>query len=353
MVFASHVFPGEPTFYSQLHIPPSASRLIIALAASGAFGVDLFFALSSFLITTLLLKEHRLRGSIDISSFYLRRVLRIWPLYFVFLLIVAPIADQRLSGAAMPLKYIAAFALLSGNWACAHWGYPHSVAGPLWSVSIEEQFYLTWPLIMRRWIHHLARVALAFLFISFAVRVWLVIDGAQHPQIWCNTLARLDPIAGGVLLAVFAGRREISIPSPVRALMLLVSVGLLLCLGIYGDFVGTRALLTFPIVTLVCVTLILCTLNYRIPSRLAPAGRVLAYLGRISYGLYVFHLLFIFVFDVSSTHGAVARPGRAIAAFLATVVTAAISYHFFEKYFLWVKDRFSHVKSRPQDYKAV
>jgi peptidoglycan/LPS O-acetylase OafA/YrhL len=80
MVFLSHVVPGDEAFFGQLHVPRAAADLIIGMAAGGAFGVDLFFALSSFLITTLLLREHSECGAIDVPSFYVRRILRIWPL---------------------------------------------------------------------------------------------------------------------------------------------------------------------------------------------------------------------------------------------------------------------------------
>src|ERR1700761_8622899 len=69
MVFLSHVVPGEPEFYAQLHLPPSVAAVIVYTAAGGAFGVDLFFVLSSFLITTLLLRERQANGDIDVGSF--------------------------------------------------------------------------------------------------------------------------------------------------------------------------------------------------------------------------------------------------------------------------------------------
>jgi peptidoglycan/LPS O-acetylase OafA/YrhL len=90
LVFLSHVVPGEPEFYRQAHLPDAIATIIVSVAAGGAFGVDLFFALSSFLITTLLTREHHATGVIDVPAFYLRRILRIWPLYFTFLLLVTP-----------------------------------------------------------------------------------------------------------------------------------------------------------------------------------------------------------------------------------------------------------------------
>jgi peptidoglycan/LPS O-acetylase OafA/YrhL len=347
MVFLSHVVPGDEAFFGQAHVSRKAAELIVAMAAGGAFGVDLFFTLSSFLITTLLLRERDICGSIDVSSFYIRRMLRIWPLYFLFLLIVSPLAHFIIPDENMSLKYVLAFALLSGNWACALWGYPHSVAAPLWSVSIEEQFYLSWPFVMRRWIHHLVIVALALLAVSFTTRLWLVMHGAIHPQIWCNTLARLDPIACGALLAVRAERNEIALSPWARVMLLLFGCALLTAAGHYGDFVGTKALITFPAVTVACVALILGSLGLRLASEGRPIAQGLAYLGRISYGLYVFHWMFVEILGVPSAHAPIDRSVRAMVALLATIATAACSYHFFEKPFLRLKEKFARVKSRP------
>jgi peptidoglycan/LPS O-acetylase OafA/YrhL len=347
MVFLSHVVPGDEAFFGQAHIPSRVADLIIAISAGGAFGVDLFFALSSYLITTLLLREREACGTIDVSSFYARRVLRIWPLYFAFLFIMAPLVHYIVPDENMPLRYLLSFALLSGNWAYVLWGYPHSVTGPLWSVSIEEQFYLSWPFVMRRWIHHLTVVAAALLAVSFITRTCLVVHGAIHPQIWCNTLARLDPIACGALLAVRAEQKEIALSPWIRVVLLLSGCAVLTAAGRYGDFVGSKALITFPAVTAACIALILGTLGLQMPSGRRPIIRTLTYLGRISYGLYVFHWMFVVIFSVASAHAPVDRFARAMAALVATIATAAGSYHFFEKPFLRLKERLARVPSRP------
>jgi peptidoglycan/LPS O-acetylase OafA/YrhL len=315
------------------------------MAAGGTFGVDLFFALSSFLITTLLIRERNACGSIDVGAFYVRRVLRIWPLYFAFLFLVTPLAQHLLPDAGLPAKYALAFAALAGNWACVAWGYPHSVAGPLWSVSIEEQFYLTWPLILRWAADRIVTVAIALLAIACISRFWLVAAGASHPQIWCNSLAQLDPIACGALLAVAVERRQIRLSRLSRLALLLVGLAILTAAGRYGDFVGVKALITFPAVTVACIALLLGTLGAQLPRACAWLVRPAAYLGRISYGLYVFHFLFVMLFGVISTHAPVQRLTRIAAALLVTVLTASVSFHCFERPFLRLKERFVRVKS--------
>jgi peptidoglycan/LPS O-acetylase OafA/YrhL len=74
-------------------------------------------------------------------------------------------------------------------------------------VSIEEQFYLAWPLIMKFAGRYVRQICVGLIGISLATRWWLVHNGAMHPGIWCNTLARLDPIAGGALLAAILNGR--------------------------------------------------------------------------------------------------------------------------------------------------
>jgi peptidoglycan/LPS O-acetylase OafA/YrhL len=347
MVFLSHVVPGDEAFFRNAHVPPKVAGFVVTVAASGAFGVDLFFVLSSFLITTLLLRERAARGSIDVASFYIRRILRIWPLYFAFLLLAPPLMRHVLPDEHLPIRYLLALVLFYGNWAYVLWGYPASVAAPLWSVSIEEQFYLCWPIIMRRWIHHLAIVAMVLLAVSSATRAWLVFHGAVHPQVWCNTLARLDPIAAGALLAIRVEHKPIALSAWARSALLFSGCALLLTVTHYGDFVGEKVLWTFPGVTLACTTLIVGTLGPRQASGRARIVRGLAYLGRISYGLYLFHWMFVEIFAVQSRQTASARSASAMAALLATVLMASASYHFFERPFLRLKERFTRVRSRP------
>ena len=85
MVFLHHAFPHDPTFWTNFGLPVFLARVVAGIGATGAFGVSLFFVLSSYLITELLLREKDLMGTLDVRSFYIRRILRIWPLYFAFL----------------------------------------------------------------------------------------------------------------------------------------------------------------------------------------------------------------------------------------------------------------------------
>ena len=347
LVFLSHVIPGEPEFYRQAGIPGPMATAIVSVAAGGAFGVDLFFALSSFLITALLLQERKISGRIDVVSFYLRRVLRIWPLYFTFLLIVAPLVRTVIPDDRLPMRDSVAFALLVGNWAFVGWGYAHSIVGPLWSVSVEEQFYLVWPPLLRRFSGHLPGALLGVWVVSITTRTALVGMGAVHPQIWCNTVAHLDSIACGGLLAIIFHKQNIALGLCSRVALLCCGLGVFAVAGRFGDFAGPRALVTYPVVALASCGVIVASLRPRTDLTRHRLVRPVLYLGKISYGLYVFHLMFTTLLGVGAAHA----PGRRVllicAAFLCSVIAAALSYHVLERPFLNLKKRVTYIPSRP------
>lgn len=321
LVFLHHVLPHESASYPG--IPIGIAQVLAGVGRAGALGVDLFFALSAYLITELLLQERRATGRMDVRAFYLRRILRIWPLYFVALLILAPLMQFAAAGDSMPGAYTAAFAMLAGNWACALWGYPASSFALLWSVSIEEQFYLAWPWLMRASAGRMRWLAFGMLAIACATRVTLAASGVTHPGVWCNTLARLDPIAGGSLLAFELRGRLPETRSGMRRL--LIVGGLVGLLGIGGSFAhdGWISVVTYPAVAAAAVAILAGTLGMNCK---AP---VLGYLGKISFGLYVFHV------------AAIRIAPNAIAALVLAIMAAATSYRFLETPFLRLKDRFA------------
>ncbi len=170
---------------------------LAGIGATGAFGVSLFFVLSSYLITELLLREKDLIGTLDVRSFYIRRILRIWPLYFAFLAL-AVVLQWIVPGQHVTWRAGMWFSLLAGNWFIVFHGFPSSVIFPLWSVSIEEQFYITWPAVVRR-VSENGILICAGLLLSVATiaRVYLGMHHTGESDVWCNTFVQLDPIAIG------------------------------------------------------------------------------------------------------------------------------------------------------------
>ena len=350
MVFLHHAFPHQPEFWTKLGVPYAIASVLSGIGATGAFGVSLFFVLSAYLITELLLREKELVGSLDVKSFYIRRLLRIWPLYFLFLALAAAM-QWFVPGQHVGWRAGLAFSALAGNWYIVFVGFPSSVIFPLWSVSIEEQFYLTWPLIVRR-VSQATMVAFAvgLLALATATRFYL---GAHHrweSEIWCNTLVQLDPIAAGILMAVLLRGAVPQFSKLARAAMVVAGIACLamaaLYFGIKSDPLTTwRIVLGYPAVALGGVLLVSAVLRDG-----ARPAKPLVYLGRISYGLYVFHVLGLLISDktVSDQTASLARYAlRVLVAFALTVVMAAISYRWLETPFLKLKQRFTYVLSRP------
>ena len=187
---------------------------------------------------------------------------------------------------------------LAGNWYIIFIGFPSSVIFPLWSVPIEEQFYLTWPLILRRASQAtMVAFAVGLLGVATAARFYL---GAHHrleSEVWCNTLVQLDPIAAGILIAVLLRGAVPHLLRLARVAMIVSGVASLataaLYFGIKNDpLTTTRIVLGYPMVAIGGVLLLLAVLREG-----AKPARALVYLGRISYGLYVFHVLGLTISD--------------------------------------------------------
>lgn len=338
-VFVHHAFPNELNSLS-MHFPRWLAELLVGIVRAGGFGVDLFFVLSAFLITELLLREYRRFGHIDLLSFFVRRSLRIWPLYFLFLFLAWCMFRPALTGT--PLLY---FALFLGNWYCAWRGYPNSAASPLWSVSIEEQFYLAWPIILTfGGLKRLPLLFVGFIVTSFLCRAYLVAAGTPHPGIWCNTFARLDPIACGIAIAFYQPTLPVLSIKSRGALFVCGVAGLIVC-GSLDALSGSGALIVYPLVSIACSMLLIAFLGIRLPRFLQKGIllKALAYLGKISYGLYVFHLLALRTADDYLADGF----SHIFVAFLLTVVMAMLSYELIEAPFLRLKRKFTRIPSRP------
>jgi peptidoglycan/LPS O-acetylase OafA/YrhL len=192
------------------------------LADIGTFGVDLFFTLSAYLITELLLRERERLGEIDVPAFYIRRILRIWPLYFAFLAVVF-VAVSLWPLAKISWLYFAACSVFVGNFGFYWLGQPSLIIAPLWSISVEEQFYISWPLILRRLTQRKIVIAAILLWtFSIAVR-WLMAHEGARLLIVFGTFGRLDPMACGILLSAFqrSGRWR-NPPLIVRVILVIV-----------------------------------------------------------------------------------------------------------------------------------
>jgi len=345
-VFMHHALPRDASLYISHGLSPAATQWLLTAKEAGAFGLDLFFALSAYLITELLLREHASRGSFSVSAFYIRRALRIWPLYFTFLALTVFVIPTILPRESFGPVYIASFAFFVGNWICATQGIPFSVAGPLWSISVEEQFYITWPLLLRFFgINRIKQLAVAMLVLALITRIVLAVYGVKHPAVWCNTLARLDPIALGAILAFTLRGRSPQMNNVLRLVLCAVAFAGWWLVARYLTQDGPASVATFALSGLASVMFLFAFLRSEAPLlRVAPFSWFV-YLGRISYGLYVFHLLALAVMmNVRTVPGLgipISFELRVLFSLLLTVSLAATSYTWLEEPFLKLKERFS------------
>lgn len=351
LVFVHHAIPHDPAFWTRYGVPTGIARIVAGIGALGAFGVDVFFVLSAYLITELLLREKALLGDLDLKSFYARRILRIWPLYFFFLAI-AGVLTVIMPGQQIGWRAASAFLLLGGNWWIVFHGFPNSIIFPLWSVSIEEQFYLMWPPLVRRLrAVHMASFAVILLIIASCVRLYLGSHGATETQVWCNTLARLDPLAAGILLAVFLRGEAPKIELQWRIAIIAMGVACLAMAGNYWQIKAdplatTRILIGYPAVAFGGTAFLLGVLS----SGTMLQKSALVYLGRISYGLYVYHVAGLMISDylVPNAEASMSRYLLRIStALVLTISLSAASFRWIETPFLNLKQRFAHVLSRP------
>jgi len=162
-------------------------------------------------------------------------------------------------------------------------------------------------------------------------RIVLAALHIEHPGVWCNTLARLDPIAGGALLAHALDGRVPSFSKWSRAAWLAGGAVALLGTGAVGVHAGWGAVATYPLAAVSALAILYATLG------LGCANRSLLYLGKISFGLYVLHVAVL----------RLTEPAGPLAGLALTVVAAALSYRYLETPFLRLKERYALVGSRP------
>lgn len=314
---------------------------IFAQVDFGFLGVRLFFVLSGFLITGILLEA---RDEADragharlpvLGRFYIRRVLRIFPLYY-FIVLGGILVGVPAAREAWPwlLTY-------TSNFYEALQQRPVGYYGHFWTLAVEEQFYLVWPWLVlfapRRWLAAiiLAAVLVAPLYRDLAVDV-LKEDGWGTLPFGC-----LDTLGVGALLAI--AFRDARSPQAVYAALgrLVLPIGLLLFLALHWIALRTgnlRPLVAFHEIAYAMVCCWLIAGAYRGFGGLA--GRLLelrpvVYLGRISYGIYAYHMLMPWlltrVFVRIGWEFPAPGPARLVIASAVTVAVAMASWRFFER----------------------
>ncbi len=325
-----------------------------AFTQIGVYGVPVFFFLSAFLITELLERERSATGTIDVRAFYVRRILRIWPLYFlVFFGLVLLNHVLPGAGADSPAKWLC-FMLFAGNWYITFNGWIEYPVNPMWSLSVEEQFYIVIPFLALLGRRALIAVNVAVLAVSYGVIVWYARGFTTPPGFsgqWTNSFVHFQFFAGGMLLALALRGRRPDWPVAARAGLWIVAIAAWLVasavFGIKADYPHStvaESLAGWGLVLAGAALMLVATLGT--PQRFLPAP--LVYLGRISYGLYLTHIFFFWlVYDKFKPWLAgLGDDVGMLLAFAATVAVASVLYRTFETPFLRLKRRFTVVRSR-------
>lgn len=313
---------------------------------SGGFvGVDVFFIISGFLITGILLKEHDRTGTISFSGFYRRRIKRIMPAAVVtlavtaalgFLLFNAGRAQQTLDDSIWGLFF-------SANWHFAAVGTDYfQASGPtsplqhFWSLAVEEQFYFVWPWLMllifwlggrsTRWDKFKARrvIGVAMLAIIVLSFVWAMFQSTAEPTIaYFSTFTRAWELGIGALLAVFAAAFK-HIPALLRPIL-----GWIGGAGIFWSIFSITSAMPFPApwaaIPVLATALVVAAGTDGEQRFMWPlTNRVTGYVGNISYSLYLWHFPVIIFMGSLIPEDA---PSYVPMAFVVMVGISALSYH--------------------------
>jgi peptidoglycan/LPS O-acetylase OafA/YrhL len=334
--------------YHAVHPAFSSSwlgKLMLYVYGQLPLAIDVFFILSSFLLTWLGIKEHEKRKQISLVNFFKRRVLRIWPLYFLFLLfsfLVLPRLAEH-AGFTMTLPDPVYYSLFIANYYLPAHVFFLQI---LWTISVEEQFYLVLGLILRFLYRHLVKIFILLIIISllFSIYVWAKgINGYFYTPTYF-----IDFAMGGLGAFLLAKNSPL-----LRWMQSLKGIGKLtfycwpfiqilfffLLQSIYQhdllDLLNRYLFIAY-------ITLLLIEqLHNPGRSRMLEKNRFLILTGRISFGLYCFHGLSITAFQIGVKHFNIVIPSWSLAllVLLFNYGIAMLSYRFLETPFLRLKDR--------------
>lgn len=312
------------------------------ITTRGFLGVDFFFVLSGYLITTLLLREQRDNGQFDLRSFYWRRLLRIVPVYFFVVLSLASyfIFVQNDTELARLVPF---YLLFLSNFLVDH----IPMLTPTWSLSVEEQYYMIWPalllLLPLRWI---VPVVVALIALNVMVMAGaLDFLGITAPRIGPLRIAlppaTYAPILMGSLAAIALNNRiafgRIAPFVSARLMPVLFFATLLVFLEVLP--LDLKGMPNFLIHTLMCLILISLVVREDNGMRFILSNRFIARIGQISYGIYLYHLIMLVVaHKVLLMVGLRTEVNLFFAYYALSVLVAEISFRTLEAFFM----RFRH-----------
>ena len=347
-VFLAHSFyTVNPIFLND-----SVYRLTTFITSRGILGVNFFFVLSGFLITYLLLIEKEKNGTVNVKYFYFRRFLRIWPLYyavvffgFFVLPVVYFLVGKDLTTPGEIFLYLTFLSNFDSTTTTA-------ILGVLWSISVEEQFYLIWPLVFLfvKSKNH-GRIFFIILLISFVFRIVYEDNSAV---LFEHTLSCISDMAVGGLGAYWAFKGTIverfeKLPRWLIVLVYLIELSLIITRSYWNTlFFGLYA--SERLIYSIFFLFVVLEQNYSNNSFVKMGDwKQISKLGIYTYGLYMLHFISIYfinlVFDMAGWNTSLAQL-MLFEPFLSFVITIGLAYVSFvvlERPFLKIKKRYSYI----------
>lgn len=351
LVFFSHIFATQ---YDSIKNEGWYKLFKVRLFSDGDLGVSFFFVLSGFLITYLLIKEKEFNGNVDIFSFYMRRALRIWPLYYfcvLFGFLLFPVIKTALGQTPNETADPFLCSLFLNNFNAVFNGPPDSsILSVLWSVAIEEQFYLLWPILF----YLVAPARYKYIFIGVIIISLTYRFVYIERAINLLTLGVISDMAIGGLGAYLSIASKSFLKKIEKANGWLHIIPYIVVVFILV-FRNTMFDTTFLIVTkriIISFFFIWIILEQNFSQRSffkISKLKTISILGKYTYGLYCLHTIAVLIVAVGLAKLGLNKHSWQLwlyelpIALGLSIVFAYFSYHYFEKRFLKLKDRFAYI----------
>ena len=314
-----------------------------------SYAVILFFVLSGFLITFLLVKEKEKKGRVNLRNFYIRRILRTWPLYYLVLIIGALLLALMPGLIGQGVKHnlfitLLAYGVLIPNIA-SYFGYAPDLINILWSVGAEEQFYAFWPLLVNNAKKLMDRIVW-FLIAYLALKYFLAWLQFPYKAYRLMNYMPFDCMAIGGIAACLYHRRSAVLAIIYHPAMQL-SAWIFFIVSVFYkplhiSFIG---MLNTDLHALVYAIIIL-NVSTNAKTLVSLENRVLDFLGKISYGIYGYHFIVLFLLSLWLKGTLAGLPSQAAHAVMftavisTTILIAWLSRRYYEAWFVNKKENY-------------